>query len=1499
MPATPRPKPTTSSHVRQRLLEREDSQTKVLIVDQSRIDAERSRMELQRAGVATDIRVVSTLDEVRASVVSFAPDVVISELTFSDFDGYDAQRVVEELRPSTPLIFVSNVDADVVSADVAASGAVDCIPKNNLFRLPNTVVSAVREAAEQRRFQKSFAISNVRSREQHERLEAIWRLVNDPHLSEDAFVGAVLNEAIRSIGNAISYFAMLGHIDGSEFVIDDVAGELGPEDGPARRLLRAGMRGPATDVIHLRDVAAGRTHSWDDIDAFPNPPAYSREAGLRSQITTQFLAGGVGYMLTLGSLESVSASPYGVEDYAYVEVVGSILARHLEQRRHAASLRAAQAHNRWHDDRRQAVMRIVDDPTLRGTALFTAMLRKAAAAMRPGQTFEGTLGHIEGSEFVIDAASIEHVHAGDAKGLGLLGAGSRIALEETLNVRNLAGGRTQSWEDCQDVPDLPQRLRMAGLRSQIMTQFVANGIPYILTLRSLDPPSETPFSSEDYDYIEVIASIFARTLEIEAMESSLREAESLGRRHVKRLDSFWRIVNTSDLRGPQLVRAMLREAALTMRDGQAYVAILQRSVGAEFVVDAVVAGSQPAGAVIEAPAIGTLSPRSASLSYTLLTGRTQAWEDLQAVPGVPDSVRAAGWRSMIATTFEAVGSRYELTIGSTQAHVSPPFGPEDAEYIEVVAAVLARQKEFERAEDSLDDAESRARQHAGRLEALWRISNNPSLQGADVIVAMLQHGAAAIRPSQHFIGLLGRIEGDEVTFVAEDSSPDDASAQGMFRVGVRVPLDKTLIPRVDRTRAWEDLAALGDDVPVVELARGWRSLIVTIFDAGGARYALGFASDEPMQSPFGPEDISYLEVLASSFAGRLQVDELESSLRDAEERSRQHAERLEALWQIINSSNHNDDELVLAMLQQATTTIQPGQAFEASLLRVDGDSVIVEAVTGSPDTAPGELHLHVGGTIPLESTSLSRVLAEGGGTRSWDDIETSPYSSAASRQRGTRAVVITTFIAGDTTWALVFTSTRTTSRRPLGPQDHAYVEVLASFFANHLQQKWQFDRMAHQQSHDTLTGLLNRSTFRSQARAAALASERYAMILVDVDDLHEINESYGHTAGDALLAEIAHSLRGRAHADDIVGRIGGDVFGIFIREQGPAEQLLARVLDFGDVFARPFAAGAGTELESGGRATFINRTACIGVASAPEDGTEFEAILSRADAALFTAKERGHGSTVFYVAGMEAEAQRRTTLHNELREAIANDQFNLYYQPHVEMATGLVSGCEALIRWNHPERGVVLPGDFIPFAEQTGMITAIDAWVMRTSFEAARKLGALRPGFRLYFNLSGRQASDPALIRSFIDAARSGLPLANIGVEITETDAMRDVVSTRLVCRALRRLDVRIAIDDFGTGYSSLSSLKRLPVDVVKIDRSFVSGVLHDPHDATITETIVAIADQFGFATLAEGVEDEAERDWLRQRGCRYMQGYAVCQPLPLDAFLAWLGTNARELPTS
>ena len=331
-----------------------------------------------------------------------------------------------------------------------------------------------------------------------------------------------------------------------------------------------------------------------------------------------------------------------------------------------------------------------------------------------------------------------------------------------------------------------------------------------------------------------------------------------------------------------------------------------------------------------------------------------------------------------------------------------------------------------------------------------------------------------------------------------------------------------------------------------------------------------------------------------------------------------------------------------------------------------------------------------------------------------------------------------------------------------------------------------------------------------------------------------------------------------------------------------------RAVVFAKAFLRPFSTGDRDGKE------FISRTASFGVAVAPDDGTLIDGILSRADAALVNAKRRGHGTIRTYETGMEGEALRRTSLRNELMEAVASDQFELYFQPHIELQTGDVSGCEALIRWNHPTRGLLSPLHFIPFAEQNGMIGTIDDWVMRHAFRAAKELSDVSRDFRLYFNLSGRQAGDPKLIRAFVDAARDGVLLEHIGVEITETDAMRDVAATRHVCRALRRLNVRIAIDDFGTGYSSLTSLKQLPVDIVKIDRSFVAGLLTDPHDATIADMIITIAARFGFESLAEGVEQLGEIGWLRQRSCRYMQGFAICHPLPMVDFKAWLAGHGE-----
>ena len=696
-----------------------------------------------------------------------------------------------------------------------------------------------------------------------------------------------------------------------------------------------------------------------------------------------------------------------------------------------------------------------------------------------------------------------------------------------------------------------------------------------------------------------------------------------------------------------------------------------------------------------------------------------------------------------------------------------------------------------------------------------------------------------------------------------------------------------------RTGYWDDLASL-NPIPGLVAQLGWRAAISTQFEAGGSRYSLTLASLEPTTMAFGPEDIAYVEVLGSSFAKQLQVEQLEGSLRDAEERARQHAERLESLLKIVNNSVPRDRKLWMTVLAQAAAAMLPGQDSRGMLARIDGSEMVVEAVVDTAELGPlSSDPLHgVGGRIPLEGTFFGKMLADGVRTRSCDDLKMLEEGQARARALGFRAAVFTTFSAGSSAWTLAFLS-REPARRPFGEQERAYVELLASFFANHVQQGWQFDRIAYQESHDELTGLINRSEFRSQARAASAADARYAVIEVDVNAFGEINESYGHVTGDALLREVGKALKRRAAVGELVGRFGGDVFGVFLPNPVSREFVRGRALDFAEVFARSFSTGGLEGRES------VSLTASLGIAVAPEDGRKLDAVMSHADAALSSAKQRGHGSIAFYEAGMEGDAQANATLRNDITQALAENQFTLYYQPHVEIESGAVSGGEALIRWNHPTRGFLPPGQFIPFAERSGMVTSIDAWVMRNALTAAAELGVLQPGFRLYFNLSGRQVSDPALITAFMEAARHGAALGNIGVEITETDAMRDIDATRRVCHALRALGVRIAIDDFGTGYSSLSSLKQLPVDIVKVDRSFVAGVLTDPHDATIAETIIQITERFGFESLAEGAEEPEQIDWLRRHACRYVQGYAISYPLPLDAFRAWLlaHESASALP--
>lgn len=523
-------------------------------------------------------------------------------------------------------------------------------------------------------------------------------------------------------------------------------------------------------------------------------------------------------------------------------------------------------------------------------------------------------------------------------------------------------------------------------------------------------------------------------------------------------------------------------------------------------------------------------------------------------------------------------------------------------------------------ETSLVTAEQRARAHAARLEALWGVAHNPTLRGDGRVQAMLQQAASAIRPNQVFCGLLGRLEGDEVLLLAMSALPGDDPSAGILKVGARTKIEGTIVAVVARTQAWNDLTAL-DPAPASVPLLGWRSVISTQFTAGASRYSMSFASTEPVAVPFGPDDYAYVELLAAFFASHLEVTALERSLRDAEQRSRKHAERLEALSRIVNNPSLGDDERLDAMLREAATTIRPGQAFRGMLARFEEPDLVLEAFAESAETnVPGNFLRSIGNRRPIAGALVEALVRAGRGTAAWDDVFAPGGPRERDGQSDWRAFICTAFQAGGATHALSFGS-REPVRTPFGPQDNTYVEIIASFFANHLHQRWQFDRIQYQQHYDVLTGLLNRSQFRSRSRMACLPpAERFGVIIVDVSVFRRVNERYGHMIGDAMLVEVATAVRSLSREGEIVGRLGGDVFATCLPGVSKSEAE-RRALEVAGIFEHPFSTGdrQGTE--------FIALAGCIGFAAAPDDGSSFETVLACAEQALLVAKAGGPGTT--------------------------------------------------------------------------------------------------------------------------------------------------------------------------------------------------------------------------------------------------------------------------------
>lgn len=628
-------------------------------------------------------------------------------------------------------------------------------------------------------------------------------------------------------------------------------------------------------------------------------------------------------------------------------------------------------------------------------------------------------------------------------------------------------------------------------------------------------------------------------------------------------------------------------------------------------------------------------------------------------------------------------------------------------------------------------------------------------------------------------------------------------------------------------------------------------------------------------------------VLFSAIRDMARLSERAVALRDTLDRqtrnAERHARRLRALWE-TNSSVADDEAFVSAVLRNAAEALREGIRFHAFICHRECDDTVVDFAT-TEYAGPYVAAAHARYPVKEGLIGAFDVTA---GTRSWNDIRTDPCFSTSERLRRLpwRALIGAPFRIGQTPYYIAFAAPVRLDDEPFSASDHAYVETLAGACAARLQQRAHMERLRYQTEHDLLTGVYNRAAFRGRGFAAVRAGKRVGLAVVALDGFRAVNDALGHQTGDAVLVEVAARLAGQAPPGDVIARLGGDTFGVLMDGITSRAEAEVRVRSYAAAFRDPFGTGDREGKER------VALTASTGIALAPADAQGFEELLARADSAVYDAKQGGRARWAFFDRRIEGDFHAVRRLKDELARALIREELVLHFQPHVDLRTGRLAGAEALLRWNHPERGLLPPAEFVPFAERHGLADELGAWVMRETIRISERWRRSDPNVTVWCNVSQSE-----LNRRTLAARLERLPrdVRGVGVEITEGAVTDNADEMAQAIAMLREAGFAIALDDFGTGYSSLAHLRRLPIDVVKIDRSFVAGIPDDPHDVAIVDAVISIAQRSGFEIVAEGVETMEQAAYLAAGGCTYGQGYLYARPMPADAFERWM-YERREL---
>jgi diguanylate cyclase (GGDEF)-like protein/PAS domain S-box-containing protein len=585
-----------------------------------------------------------------------------------------------------------------------------------------------------------------------------------------------------------------------------------------------------------------------------------------------------------------------------------------------------------------------------------------------------------------------------------------------------------------------------------------------------------------------------------------------------------------------------------------------------------------------------------------------------------------------------------------------------------------------------------------------------------------------------------------------------------------------------------------------------------------------------------------------------------TTLANEERRAKRRLSRLDALWRLVTQAELGHDDLVHRVLAEGCRAL----GCECGVLaHRDNGAVVIDYL------APAKP------CFAADPAALAQRVLEAGGSL----VLTGPDATRLSAS----CIIGTTLRMGDRLSALLFVA-REPAALPAGDEDRAYVELLADYITRILLMREQDRQIAYLAYHDSLTGIPNRRQFQLRLAetiaAARRRGHRFGLIYVDLDRFKDVNDTIGHPGGDGILIEAVRRLQSVVRREDVVARLGGDEFAVLvtdIREPGELRELAARICR---TLAEPF--------HTAHHDFYL--TASAGIALFPTDGDTAELLFANADAAMYRAKEDGRDRFAFYSSAIASELHHRQAIREGVRRGLAHSEFVLEYQPVLNTRTRAVIGCEALVRWRHPERGRLLPDQFIPPIEDTNLVILLGTWVLRTAFRQLRAWAGRGIDLRLAVNLSARQFQDPGFVAAVREAlAASGADPHRIDIEITESVALRDPAAAQATIADCKRLGLRCVLDDFGTHYSSLSYLKKLGADAIKIDRSFVDGLPADEESAAIVRAILALGRNLGRDVIAEGVETPEQARWLAREGCTLAQGYLYARPMEASDFEPWL----------